>query len=75
MGHCGKFFYALWAIMVNLVVRYGPLRWIWLYAMGHCGGFGHALWATAWNEAAQYKYVVISALWAIAQDLVMRCGL
>ncbi len=46
MGHCGEFFYALWATMVNLVVRYGPLqriwlcagplRWIWLWAMGYC---------------------------------------
>jgi hypothetical protein len=75
MGHCGKFFYALWAITVNLVVRYGPLRWIWLYVMGHCGGFGYALWATARNEAVQYKSVVISVLWAIAQDLVMGYGL
>ncbi len=72
MGHCGEFFYALWDIKVNLVVRYGPLWRIWLYAMGHCGGFGYALWATARNEAVQYKSVVISALWAIAQDLVMR---
>jgi uncharacterized membrane protein YpjA len=75
MGHCGEFFYALWAITVNLVVCYGPLRWIWLYAMGHCSGFGYALWATTRNEAVQYNSVVISALWAIAQDLVMRYGL
>jgi hypothetical protein len=75
MGHCGEFFYALWAITVNLVVRYGPLRRIWLYAMGHCGRFGYALWATARNEAVQYKSIVISALWAIVQDLVMRYGL
>jgi hypothetical protein len=75
MGHCGEFFYALWATTENLVVRYGPLRRIWLYAMGHCGGFGYALWATARNEAVQYKSVLISALWVTAQDLVMRYGL
>jgi hypothetical protein len=40
MGHCGEFFYALWATTVNLVVC-------------HCGGFGYALWATARNEAVQ----------------------
>jgi hypothetical protein len=75
MGHCGKFFYAIWAITVNLVVRYGPLRQIWLYTMGHCGRFGYALWAIAQNEAVQYKSEVISVLWAIAQDLVLRYGL
>jgi hypothetical protein len=74
MGHCGEFFYALWATTANLVVRYGPLRRIWFYAMGHCGGFGYALWATARNEAVQYKYALTSALWAIAQDSDMRYG-
>jgi hypothetical protein len=53
MGRCGEFFYVLWVTKVNLVVCYGPLRRIWLYAMGHCGRFGYALWATAWNEAIQ----------------------
>jgi hypothetical protein len=71
MGHCGEFCYALWATAVNLFVRNGPLRRIWLYAMGHCGGFGYKLWATARNEAVP---VLISSLWAIAQDFVMRYG-
>jgi hypothetical protein len=53
MGHCGEFFYALWATTVNLVMCYGPLGRILLYAMGHCSGFGYALWATARNEAVQ----------------------
>jgi hypothetical protein len=53
MGHCGEFCYALWATTANLVVFYGPLQQIWLYAIGHCGGFGYALWATARNEAVQ----------------------
>jgi hypothetical protein len=53
MGHYGEFFYALWATTVSLVMRYGPLWRIWLYAMGHCGGFGYALWATARNEDVQ----------------------
>jgi hypothetical protein len=53
MGHCGEFFYALWATAADLAMRSGPLRRIWLYAMGHCGGFGYALWATAGNEAIQ----------------------
>jgi hypothetical protein len=53
MGHCGEFFYALWATAVNFVMRYGPLRRILLYAMGHCGGFCYVLWATARNEAVQ----------------------
>jgi hypothetical protein len=53
MGHCGDFFYALWATKVNFVVRYGPLWRIWFYAMGHCGGFGYAQWATVRNEAVQ----------------------
>jgi hypothetical protein len=37
LGHCGEFCYALWAIVADLVMRYGPLRQIWLYVMGHCG--------------------------------------
>ncbi len=74
MGHCGDFFYALWPTTVNLVVRYGPLRRIWLYAMGHCSGFGYELWAIAQNKAVQYKSIVISVLWARAQDLVIRYG-
>jgi hypothetical protein len=45
MGHCSKFFYALWATTVNLVVRYGPLWQIWLYAMA---------WATAADLAMHY---------------------
>jgi hypothetical protein len=53
MGHCSEFCYVLWATAVNLVVRNGPLRRIWIYAMGHCGGFGYALWATVQNEAIQ----------------------
>ncbi len=53
MGHGGEFFYVLWATTENLVVRYGPLGQIWLYAMGHCDGFGYALWATVRNEAEQ----------------------
>jgi hypothetical protein len=35
MGHCGEFFFVLWATTVNLVVRYGPLWRIWFYTMGH----------------------------------------
>jgi hypothetical protein len=54
MGHCGEFFYALWATTENLVVRYGPLRQIWFYAMGHCGGFGYALWAIAQGLVIRY---------------------
>jgi hypothetical protein len=53
MGHCSKFGYTLWAITANLVVRYGPLQQIWLYAMGNCGGFGYALWATAQYEVIE----------------------
>jgi hypothetical protein len=53
MGHCGEFFYALWATVVNLVMHYGPLRLILLYAMGHCGEFGYAVRATTRNEATQ----------------------
>jgi hypothetical protein len=53
MGHCGEFFKPLWATTANLVLRYGPLRQIWFYAMGHCDGFGYALLATARNEAVQ----------------------
>ncbi len=49
MGRYGELRYALWATASNLVVHYGPLRQIWLYAMGNCGGFGSALWATARN--------------------------
>jgi hypothetical protein len=74
MGHCGKFCSMLWDSMVNLVVCYGPLQRIWLYAMGNCGGFAYALWATGQNEVIQYKSVLISALWDIAQDMVMRYG-
>ncbi len=43
MGHCGKFFYALWATTVNLVMRYG-----------HCGGFCYMLWATAADFVMRY---------------------
>jgi hypothetical protein len=54
MGHCGVFGYALQAIAVNLVMRYGPLWRIWLYAMGHCGGFVYSLWATAADLVMRY---------------------
>jgi hypothetical protein len=40
--------------------------------MGHCSRFGYVLSAIVWNEAVEYKSVMISALGAIAQDLVMR---
>jgi hypothetical protein len=63
MGHYNK-----------LDVCYGPLWRISLFAMGHCSGFGYALWATAQNEALQQKSVLISVLWVIALDLVMRYG-
>jgi hypothetical protein len=43
MGHCGELCYAVWATAADLVIRYGPLPRIWLYAMGHCGRFGCAL--------------------------------
>jgi hypothetical protein len=84
MGHCGEFFYALWDITANLVVRNGPLRRILLYTMGHCGGFGYALWATA--QMMPYSKICIDfctmghsagfgyALWAIAQGLVICYG-
>jgi hypothetical protein len=74
LGHCGKFCYALWASRANLVVRYRQLLQNWPYATGHCGGFSYVLWATARNEAIQKMSVTISALWAIAQDLVMCYG-
>jgi hypothetical protein len=51
MGHCSGFGYMLWAIAADMVMRYGPLRRIWLYAMGQCGGFAYALWTTVRNEA------------------------
>ncbi len=54
MGHCDRFGYALWATAINLVIRYGPLRQISLYAMGHCDRFGNALWATAINLVIRY---------------------
>jgi hypothetical protein len=60
--------------MANLVMRYGPLQQIWLRARDCCGRFGYMLWATAQNEAVQYKSAMISALWAIVQDLVMCYG-
>jgi hypothetical protein len=63
MGHYGKFGCALL-----------PLRRIFFYAKGHCGGFGYALWATARNKAVQSKSLLISALWAIAQDLFICYG-
>jgi hypothetical protein len=79
MGHCGKFFYALWATTVNLIVRYGPLRRVWF------GGFGSTPWAlrriwlcamghyAEWSHTVK-KSVLISALWTIAQDLAIRYG-
>jgi hypothetical protein len=54
MGHCGEFFYALWATVANLVLHYGPLQRIWFYAMGHCIGFGSMLWATAADLVLRY---------------------
>jgi hypothetical protein len=54
MGHFGKFCHALWAIPVNVVMRYEPLRQIWLYAMGHCGRFGYTPWATAVELVMRY---------------------
>ncbi len=69
-----NFSMSVWATMVNFVACYGLLRQIFLCAMGHCGGFDYGLWASARNKAIQYKSVVISVLWAIAQDLVIRYG-
>jgi hypothetical protein len=43
MGHCGEFFYALWATTVSLVMRYG-----------HSGGFGYTQWATAADLVMRY---------------------
>jgi hypothetical protein len=43
MGHCGEFFYALWATTANLVS-----------SMGHCGGFCYTLWATAADFVMRY---------------------
>jgi hypothetical protein len=74
MGHCGEFGCTQWATAANLVLRYGPLRRIWLCAAGLCGRFGYRLRATARNKALQLKSVTISVLWAITQDLIMRYG-
>ncbi len=85
MGHCGEFCYALWATVADLVMRYGPLRHIWLYTMGHCGGFcvcamGHCAESSgsvkicidfcAMGLSAGFGY----ALWAIALGLVISYG-
>jgi hypothetical protein len=51
---CNKFGYALLATVVNLMMRYGPLRRMWLGAIGHCGKFTDALWATAANLVGRY---------------------
>jgi hypothetical protein len=40
---------ALWAIAQNCLLRYGPLRRIFICAMGHRPEYGLALWATAQN--------------------------
>jgi hypothetical protein len=50
MGHSSGFGNALQAIAQDLVIRYGPLRRIWLSAMGPGAGFGFALWAIAQNQ-------------------------
>jgi hypothetical protein len=61
----------MWQILLCAMGHYGEFG----CAMGHCGGFVSALWATARNEAVRtVKSVLISALWAIAQDLVMLMG-
>jgi hypothetical protein len=85
MGHCGKFFYALWATTANLVVRgwataadlvlrYGPLWLIWLCAMGHCAECSHTVKICsdfcAMGHSAGFGY----PLWAVAKDLVKRYG-
>jgi hypothetical protein len=52
----------------KVLMRNGPLRQIWFYAMGHYGKFGCALWATAANLVIRYgscgKFG--DALWATA---------
>jgi hypothetical protein len=63
MGHYGEFGCALWSTVADFVIRYGPLKRI-----------DYALWATAWNEAIKKKSILIFALRAIAQDLVMSYG-
>ncbi len=84
MGHCGEFFYVLWATTVNLVVRYGPLvdlvlrngplRRIWLCAMRHCAECSRTVKICidfcAMGHSAGCGY----ALLAIAQGLVIRYG-
>jgi hypothetical protein len=74
-GPCGKFGDVLWATAANL-----------LCIADHWGKFGYALWATAWNKqsctvkicddfcAMGYSAGFCYPLWAIAQDLAMRCG-
>ncbi len=70
-----------------VLLRYGPLRQIWLCAMGHCSEFGDALWATAANLMMRYGPLLRiwlgamgrcggfgDALWATAANFVMRYG-
>jgi hypothetical protein len=61
MSYYGKFSDALRDTEMNLMMQHGPLWQIWSNAMGDCV-----------NDAVQYKFVMISALWAIAQDFVLQ---
>jgi hypothetical protein len=54
MGHSAESAFALWAIVQNRLLRYEPLRRIFLRAMGHSAEYGSALWATALNFVKRY---------------------
>jgi hypothetical protein len=74
VGHCDKFGFALWATAAKLVMRYGQLRRSWLCAKDHFGRSGYSLWISVRNEAVLLKSGTISALSAIAKELIMRYG-
>jgi hypothetical protein len=60
--------------MANLVVRYGSLRQIWLYAKPTVADLIMRHGPLHRMKPCSKKSVLISALWAIAQDLVIRYG-
>ncbi len=85
MSQCGGFGYVLWATAADLVLRYGPLRRIWICAMGHCAewsrtvkicidfccmGHSEGFGLGAMGHSTGFGYL----LWGVAKDLVKCYG-
>jgi hypothetical protein len=66
--------YELWATSTNLVMCFGPLRWIWLCSKGQCMEWCHTIKIFDDFHTMCHSTGFDYALWAMVQDLVMCYG-